>query len=429
MFRPYRMTAGIGLVVVLVTSVGAQVNESALKDRVTQLVERLSSPKEETRAAAEKSLIELGAKALPYLPDKADGELAARLDKIRKSLSDAAADLNTGASKIKLTGKGIRLSEVLQQLQAQSGNRITDMRESLGVDTTNPALDLDLNDAPFFDAIDQVAEKAGLSVTAFTSDGSLGLMPQEVPAMKVDSAYVQRVGPFKVTLKQIESVRDFATGTSSANIQAEVAWEPRLRPMLLQLKADGMDIVDDKGKKIEPDVMQESTDAALMPENPAIEINLNLKAPARSAEKIAKLKVKADVTVPAGHRIFKFPSLTKKNVKVKEGDLTVTLESAVVDEETWKVSVLVDIPAEGPGMDSYRQGLFNNRIWLQKADGSRFEHNGGFSNTQGGQGKIGFEYLFVDVPGKLGDYGLVYEAPSKVIIVPLEFEFKDVPLP
>ena len=35
-------------------------------------------------------------------------------------------------------------------------------------------------------------------------------------------------------------------------------------------------------------------------------------------------------------------------------------------------------PGKGPAFESYRQGLFNNRIWLQKADGSRFEHNGGF---------------------------------------------------
>ena len=79
--------------------------------------------------------------------------------------------------------------------------------------------------------------------------------------------------------------------------------------------------------------------------------------------------------------------------------------------------------------ESYRQGLFNNRLWLQKADGSRFEHNGGFSNTASDQGKLGFEYLFVDAPGKPADYQLVYQTPSKVLTIPLEFEFKDVPLP
>ena len=91
-----------------------------------------------------------------------------------------------------------------------------------------------------------------------------------------------------------------------------------------------------------------------------------------------------------------------------------TLESAEVDEQVWKVNVEVAYPGGGPAFESYRQGLFNNRLWLQKADGSRFEHNGGFSNTASDGGKLGFEYLFVDAPGKPADYQFVYETPSKV---------------
>ena len=43
------------------------------------------------------------------------------------------------------------------------------------------------------------------------------------------------------------------------------------------------------------------------------------------------------------------------------------------------------------------------------------------------EGKLGFEYLFVDAPGKPAEYGLVYETPSKVQTIPLEFTFTDVP--
>ena len=35
----------------------------------------------------------------------------------------------------------------------------------------------------------------------------------------------------------------------------------------------------------------------------------------------------------------------------------------------------------------------------------------------------------VDAPGKPKDHMLVYESPAKVVAIPLEFEFKDVPLP
>ena len=111
-------------------------------------------------------------------------------------------------------------------------------------------------------------------------------------------------------------------------------------------------------------------------------MNLNLKAPDRAAKTLASVKVKAEVTVPAGLKTFRFPSLAvKEPVTVKQGDIGVTLEGTEVDEQVWKVNVVLAYPGEGPAFESYRQGLFNNRLWLQKADGSRFEHNGGFSNT------------------------------------------------
>ncbi len=168
----------------------------------------------------------------------------------------------------------------------------------------------------------------------------------------------------------------------------------------------------------------------LRPDNPVVEINLNMSAPDRAAKKLASFKAKAEVTVPAGLKTFRFKSLAVKDpVTVKQGDISVTLESTEVDEQVWKVNVELTYPGEGPAFESYRQGLFNNRLWLQKADGSRFEHNGGFSNTGSDGGKLGFEYIFVDAPGKPADFGLVYETPSKVETITLEFEFKDVPLP
>ncbi len=223
--------------------------------------------------------------------------------------------------------------------------------------------------------------------------------------------------------------RDFQAGTALANVRLEAAWEPRLRPMLLKLKAEEMKIVDDRKKDVKPQVAAESDEVVIRPENPSAEINLNLEAPERDAKKIASLLVKAEVTIPAGIKTFKFPSLAQKDVTVKQGDVSLTLEDTEIDEQVWKVNVTLVYPGEGPAFESYRQGLFNNRIWLQRADGSRFEHNGGFNNTGSDGGKLGFEYLFVDAPGKPADYQLIYETPSKVITIPLEFEFKDVNLP
>ena len=405
-----------------------QAIDAALKDRVLQLVERLDAPKMEARKAAEDGLIKLGARILPLLPESAKSggaERQQRLDRVRAALRDVQDQANLGASKVTIKEKGVRLTEAVQKLQAQSGNVITDLREQSGAEATNPALDLEIEDRPFFEALDEIARKAEVTPTFYTGDGSIGLMAGK-PAEK---GLVRYAGPFRVAFRQIAAVRDFAADSASANAQFEVGWEPRLRPMLLSLKADQMEIKDDQGKAIEPRVMDESSEVVLRPENPAAELNVGLNAPDRAARMLATIKIKAEISVPAGLRTFRFKSLKVNEESQKQGDIRVTLGPTEVDEQVWKVNLEVAYPGEGPAFESYRQGLFNNRLWLQKADGSRFEHNGGFSNTGSDSGKLGFEYLFVDVPGKPSDYGLVYETPSSVRTIPLEVEFKDVPLP
>jgi hypothetical protein len=414
-----------------------QAADVALKDRVGQLVERLDAPKAEARDAAEKALIGLGPRVLPLLPEltkTTPAERKERLERITAALREAEEQANLGASKVTIKGKGIRLSEAVRQLQSQTGNPITDLREQLGTDVTNPAFDLDIADMPFFEALDQIAQKADLALNFYTGDRSIGLMaaptmaPNATPR-PAKNPFVIYTGPFRVVFKQIFASRDLQASTGSANAQFEVAWEPRLRPMLMVLKADDLELVDDQEKKVEPAVMQESTDVVLRPENPAAELNINIVAPDRKALKLAKAKIKADVTVPAAFSTFRFPSLAGKGVEQKQGDIRVMLEDMEVDEQVWKVHVSVSYPGEGPAFESYRQGLFNNNLWLQKADGSRFIWNGGFSNTGSDGGKLGFEYLFVEAPGKPSDYQFIYETPSKVLTIPLEFEFKDVPLP
>lgn len=410
-----------------------QASDAALKDRVGQLVEKLGSDKAEVRDAAEKALMEIGAKALPLLPEakeKKGGEREARVEKIREALRESLDPTNLGASLVTIQVEKIRLSEALRALQKQTGNLITEQRD----EPTNPSFDLDFKDKPFFEALDEIAARAEVGLNFFTGDGSIGIVDRTNMARpggkgKGDAPEVLYSGPFRVEFKQVTARRIFEAGTADANAQFSVAWEPRLRPMLLAIKAEDLKIVDDRGEAVMPSVARESLSVVLRPDNPIAELNVNMTAPARKAEKLASLKVRADVTVPAALRTFRFPNLAAKNAKVKQGDITVELESVEVEDQVWKVNVEVDYPGEGPAFESYQQGLFNNRLWLRRADGSKFEHNGGMNQSVGAGGKLSFEYLFVDAPGKPADYQFLYETPSKVVTIPLEFEYTDVPLP
>ena len=120
--------------------------------------------KAEAREAATASLIKLGPKILPLLPDTATVPSRQAQGPAREASARPCAesedDINTGASRVTIKGKGIRLTEALRQLQKQTGNAITDLREQLGAEVTNPALDLEIRDKPFFEALDQIARQA-----------------------------------------------------------------------------------------------------------------------------------------------------------------------------------------------------------------------------------------------------------------------------
>jgi hypothetical protein len=406
--------------------------DAALKDRVQSLVQRLASGSATDRDLAEAALTKLGARAVDLLPAElpasADDDARLRLARLREGIASATVE----ASKVTIEGTGIRLSDALRQLQAQSHNPITDLREAYGGEASNPVLDLDLKDASFFEALDAIAEKAGVSVSFFTGDGSVGIMPGPSPGDmygRTQRPPIRYAGPFRIALNRIGSIRDFNTAEARTNVQFEVAWEPRLRPMLLALKSDRIKIVDDQDHAVEPDIREESTNAPLRPENPAAELNLNLKAPDRAARSLKTLTVEADVTVPAGQKRFTFPKIDRPKVTQTQGDVSLTLEDFEVSENVWKLRVRLAMPGSGPVFETYRQGLFNNQIWLQKPDGSRFEQNGGFSTLGAAEGMLAFEYLFVDAPGTPADWALVYETPGKVVEIPLSFTFEDVNLP
>lgn len=335
----------------------------------------------------------------------------------------AGEDDPAAASTVTIRERGIRLDDALRRLREGTGNAVTDLR---GAGASNPALDLDLEAAPFLRALDEIATRAGVAVTPFTGDGSMGI----VAGGGADAARPPTAdsGPFRIALKRIALLRDFEAGSSSARIALEIGWEPRLRPMLLSIKADGVEAIDDRGRAVPPQVAMESGDVALRSENPSVEANVTLAAPDRSARMLSRLRIRAEATVPADARTFEFPALDRE-ATLRQGGVSATLRPVEVDQQVWKVTIELAYPDGGPALESFRQGLLENRVRLRRADGSTIEPRGGSVNVGTDGGRVGFEHLFIDAPGKPGDYRLVCEAPGAIVAVPIDATFRDVPLP
>jgi hypothetical protein len=421
--------------------------QDALKDRVDQLVERLNSSDDTEAAKAQDALIKLGSKILPALPapgePNAGGKAEKRLAEIRKAL-DHSGNRSTTASKVTLKGESMRLSDVMKSVQQQTGNAVIDLREQSGQVATNPSLSLDFKDRPFFSAMDEIAEKAGLTLNYYNAESAIaylegGMMQSENPEGKTEAAgaakplkFVEYVDAFRITLNQMLVSRDFATGGATANLRMEFVWEPRLRPLTMKIDTSKIIAKDDKDRTLAASVSGESMELAIRPENPIVDLNLNLQAPMRDATKLASLEVEAELTLPTSTRSLTLPDITKEDSKSESGKGSLKIIEFLADPPVWKIRAEVETPrpAGAENVDSYRESGLAPTVALTKADSARIPLNGGFSVGPGsGPGKLVYELLFVDMTGRPEDHGLVVEVPGELKTIPVRWTFRDIPLP
>jgi len=414
--------------------------QDALKDRVDQLVERLNSKESSQAESAQQALIKLGPRVLPLLPAEgssgSDEAVAKRLQAIRSAL-ESSGNRSPSASKVTLRGESMRLTDVMKALQQQTGNTLIDLREQSGQVATNPSVSLDFEDRPFFQALDEVAAKAGLTLNFYNAEGAIAYLEagEAMPGAekKPESRpFVDYVDAFRVSLNQLLLSRDFATGQSIANMRMEFVWEPRLRPLSMKLETGKVKARDDKGREIAASVTGEAMELAIRPENPIVDVNLNLSAPPRDATRIASIEMEAELTLPTRTIRLALPDITKKDTQTETDKATLKILEFEAEPPVWKIRAELNAPrpAGSENVESYQQSNLAPTVALSKADSARIPLNGGFSVGPGNApGKLVYELLFVDITGRPEDHGLIVEIPGDLKTIPVRWTFKDIPLP
>lgn len=432
--------ACIALVFAVPAARGIAAAQDALKDRVDQLIERLGSQDSAAADAAAQALIKLGPRVLPLLPASgaqgANEAVARRLGEVRSSL-ESSGNRSPSASRVTLQGEAMRLSDVMKALQQQTGNTLIDLREQSGQTATNPSVKLDFNDTPFFKALDEITAKAGLSLNFYNAEGAIAYLQadESMPAEGSKPAsrpFVEYVDAFRVSLNQILISRDFANGDSVANMRMEFVWEPRLRPLSMKLETGKIKAVDDKGRPIAASVAGESMELAIRPENPIVDVNLNLTAPPRDAERIASIELEAELTVPTRTVRLTLPDITRKDSLAESGNSRLKIVDFENEPPVWKIRAELSAarPAGAENVESYQQTNLAPTVGLAKADSARIPLNGGFSVGPGSSaGSLVYELLFVDITGRPEDHGLVLEIPGELKKIPVRWSFREIPLP
>jgi len=409
--------------------------DEGLQIEVRRYVRQLYGPTLAQRNAAEKALGELGPEAIDFLPqinERTPAEVKLRLGRIRQRLQQAAAEAATSASTITLAGDALPLSQVLAALQQQSGNTITDFRERFGHEVTDPTLSVDFQQTPFWPALDEVLDKAGLTVYGFGRNRAINVIARG-ETERPRGASVGYGGPFRFEPVRIVAQRDLREEDGrSLRLALAVQWEPRLKPISVKQNRNELTVVDENGDSMAVEAGPAAIEASAA-DATSVELDLPLALPSRDVMKIASLKGRLTAIVPGKVETFRFDQLVDeqnvgvKNVEQRVAGVTVTLEQVRRNGAIWEMRLRIHFDQAGEALQSHRSWIFQNEAYLEGPDGEKIPYDA-LETTRQAENEVGVAYGFVleDPPA---DFTFVYETPGAIMAAGFDYEIKDVPLP
>ena len=168
----------------------------ALIDQVAGIVRQLDARELATRDEAERKLLDLGAAALPLLPqidEDTPAEIALRVTRVQQKLLAAQAAAAAEPTLVTLHGADMPIAEVFEALSKQTGNSIHDHRSAFGEEPTELRVDVDFDKTPFWQAFDRVLDDAGLALYPFSGRRGAFVVNQRPGAGSRERAGLLRV--------------------------------------------------------------------------------------------------------------------------------------------------------------------------------------------------------------------------------------------
>jgi hypothetical protein len=425
------MMAAILLALCVVSADVKVGGDDALSLQVRRLVRQLDDNRLAERDAAEKALIGLGPAALELLPAptrNTSAEVQVRLDRVRKALEAAVAEAAAKPSLVTLHGE-MPLSEALAAIGKQTGNRIVDFRGKFGQQRSDPKLTVNFDQTPFWIALDRVLDLAGLTAYPFSGEaGAITVVArdEQEASRAARGAYS---GLFRFEGVRIQSTRDLRNpAQKTLRLSIEVAWEPRVSPIVLRIPLGQLDARDEQGGRLGIDSRLSNLEVPIESSIPAAEVHVPLELPERGVQKIASLKGSLLALVPGRTETFEFADLAAaKSVEQSRAGVTVVLDQVRKNVDVYEIRVRVRFDRPGIALESHRGWIYNNPAYLVNASGERIEHDGYQAFRQAAD-EVGVAYLFGLAKGLEG-CKFVYQTPALLINMPVEYELKDIPLP
>jgi hypothetical protein len=416
----------------------AESNEQ-IGGQISRLVRQLDADQAAEREAAEKELLELAGtttadtdRFLQLLPQENDQMPLAvrdRLSSIRRQVEDRVAKASVMGTHVTLSADKMPLAEVFAAIEKQTGNRIIDNRQ----DAPEPArmsgaITIELKDAPFWAAVDQILDQAGLGIYNYGGEDALSI----VSRADADGTRFGRAsynGPFRVEVLEIQAQRNLRQPSrQSLKLQLEVAWEPRLRPIAISQPVDAVQATTDTGAQLTVSQPEAVLDVEVPAGTQGAELILPFALPPRDVKKLTKLSGKLRALVPGRQVKFRIDDVAKMIGKTeRRGGVQVTLDDVRKNNAIWEIHMRLALDEANDALESHRGWAFQNLSYLVDSNGDTID-NAGFETTLQRPNEVGVAYLF-DLPGGIEGLSWVYETPAAIVELPVEYEITDIELP
>lgn len=429
---PLLIVSVITLVILPLSSLRAE--EGPSEEEVAELVEELSAPQKARREEAEKKLIALGPKVVDLLPKSGPDvseEVASRLGRVRMALYRKRAEASVSASTVTLSVKDASLDDVFASIKKQTGNQLVDFRSEFGQQPTPVKLTLDVAKQPFWKVIDELTAQGDLEVYHFSGTDELALVAAAKGKIKTPVGATEAVcysEAFRIEAKRLTASRSPTGGDAGElRVELEVAWEPRIKPLFLTSKMAKVEARDDADKPIEPGNRELATEIPPQGKSCRAEIALAFQSPPRSAKSVKLLRGTLEVLVPAEMHPFRFTKLDEGKQEQKAAAVTVSIDAPRANNDLLQIALTLKYENPANAMESHRAWFYKNPCYLEAADGTKTPP-GTIELTRQSNDELTLNLLFAP-EGDWTKQTLMYQTPADIVVQPIEYNFKELPLP
>ena len=326
-----------------------------------------------------------------------------------------------------LHGNYYPLKTALADLDQQTTNLVADqMGDPDPVFNLKPGLE----GVTFWQALDAIAEKAGGRVDLHPREGGIALTKR--PA-GWKPPLVSHSGLFRITLNALTSKLDLESDARACTASVEVAWEPHLLPLLLETRPRSLKVQDDAGKAVP--VGAATSSLAPVDGRTSLSFDVALPSVERGVKKLSLVEGELYAVAPTKMLTFSFDALTAApgdaRLQQTQEEVECRVARVVEEDDRWSVAIELEYPEGNVHLDSYQSWVVNNEIYLEGKDGDRLPSSSYLLEGSTPRHAT-LTYHFTDkerMKRGLGVWKLVYRTPALVVKVPIQFSFRDVPLP